>query len=233
MAEMLIDGAKLDACNTAEADAIRAKTGGTSPIPYDYENNKGFADAIAAIPSGGGSGSQNQVPKFYVYLKDGNVYRDITGSRVTNAQVAQILANGNTAAKKSVKNVYGNSTLYNVFASLTFYFAVGAGASSNLISVGNKVNTYNSLHFGFSSTANLNSPSDNSLRDLIPTSFNASGSTPNYLSWCKGYIVSQITITVSNPSDEDFIVNSVFVSSPSKVGSTQTRNDVTGNEHCV
>lgn len=52
MAEMLIDGAKLDACNTAEADAIRAKTGGSSPIPYDYANNKGFSDAIAAIPSG-------------------------------------------------------------------------------------------------------------------------------------------------------------------------------------
>ena len=54
MAEMLVDGAKLDACNTAEADAIRAKTGGTDPIPYDFTNNKGFADAIAAIPSGGG-----------------------------------------------------------------------------------------------------------------------------------------------------------------------------------
>ena len=52
MAEMLVDGAKLDACNTAEADAIRAKTGGTDPIPYDYANNKGFADVIAAIPSG-------------------------------------------------------------------------------------------------------------------------------------------------------------------------------------
>ena len=54
MAEMLIDGAKLDACNTAEADAIRAKTGGTDPIPYDYANNKGFADAIAEIPTGSG-----------------------------------------------------------------------------------------------------------------------------------------------------------------------------------
>lgn len=49
MAEMLIDGAKLVACNTAEADAIRAKTGGTDLIPYDYANNKGFADAIAEI----------------------------------------------------------------------------------------------------------------------------------------------------------------------------------------
>lgn len=54
MAEMLVNSTKLDACLSAEADAIRAKTGGSSPIPYDYANNKGFADAIAAIPSGGG-----------------------------------------------------------------------------------------------------------------------------------------------------------------------------------
>lgn len=62
MAEMLIDGAKLDACNTAEADAIRAKTGGSSPIPYDYANNKGFADAIAAI-SGKETLSWHQCPE--------------------------------------------------------------------------------------------------------------------------------------------------------------------------
>ena len=55
MAEMLVDSTKLDACLDAEADAIRAKTGGTSPIPYDFANNKGFADAIAAIPTGGGA----------------------------------------------------------------------------------------------------------------------------------------------------------------------------------
>jgi len=55
MAEMLVDSTKLDACLDAEADAIRAKTGGSADIPFDYANNKGFADAIAAIPSGGGS----------------------------------------------------------------------------------------------------------------------------------------------------------------------------------
>lgn len=57
MAMMLIDQTKDTACKTAEADAIRAKTGGSTDINYDYENNKGFADAIAAIPSGGGGGS--------------------------------------------------------------------------------------------------------------------------------------------------------------------------------
>lgn len=52
--DKLVDSAKLDACLDAEADAIRAKTGGSTGIPFDFANNKGFADAIAAIPSGGG-----------------------------------------------------------------------------------------------------------------------------------------------------------------------------------
>lgn len=52
MADMLVDGAKLDACLDAEADAIRAKTGDSNDITFDFANNKGFADAIAAIPSG-------------------------------------------------------------------------------------------------------------------------------------------------------------------------------------
>lgn len=54
MATELIDASKLDACCTAEANAIRAKTGGSSPITFDWSNSKGFADAIAAIPAGGG-----------------------------------------------------------------------------------------------------------------------------------------------------------------------------------
>lgn len=56
----LINATKETACRTAEAEAIRAKTGGTVPLAYDFNNDKGFADAIAAIPSGGitPSGSQ-------------------------------------------------------------------------------------------------------------------------------------------------------------------------------
>ena len=54
MAEMLVDSTKLDACLDAEADAIRAKTGDSNDLTFDFVNNKGFADAIAAIQSGGG-----------------------------------------------------------------------------------------------------------------------------------------------------------------------------------
>ena len=52
--DKLVDSAKLDACCTAEANAIRAKSGGSAQIAYDFANSKGFSDAIAAIPSGGG-----------------------------------------------------------------------------------------------------------------------------------------------------------------------------------
>ena len=52
--DKLVDSTKLDACCTAEANAIRAKTGGSSQLTFDWANSKGFADAIAAIPSGGG-----------------------------------------------------------------------------------------------------------------------------------------------------------------------------------
>lgn len=53
MATMLIDGTKEEACRLAEANAIRAKTGSSVAIAYDWANNKGFADAIAAIEGGG------------------------------------------------------------------------------------------------------------------------------------------------------------------------------------
>lgn len=52
--DKLVDSTQLDACCTAEANAIRAKTGGSSQIAYDWANSKGFADAIASIPTGGG-----------------------------------------------------------------------------------------------------------------------------------------------------------------------------------
>ena len=53
MSIAVIDKTIEEACRKAEADVIRAKTGGTDPLGYDFANGKGFADKIAAIPSGG------------------------------------------------------------------------------------------------------------------------------------------------------------------------------------
>lgn len=48
----LIDSTIENACRTAEADAIRAKTGSTAQLTYDFDNGKGFADAIESIETG-------------------------------------------------------------------------------------------------------------------------------------------------------------------------------------
>lgn len=50
----MINATKEEACRSAEADAIREKTGESASLAFDFENEKGFAEAIAAIPTGGG-----------------------------------------------------------------------------------------------------------------------------------------------------------------------------------
>ena len=82
MAEMLVDSTKLDACLDAEADAIRAKTGGSSEIPFDFADRKGFADAIAAIPTGGEP--EIVLPSGYTKLD----YAESSGTQLINTGVA-------------------------------------------------------------------------------------------------------------------------------------------------
>ena len=53
--DKLVDSSKLDAALNYEALQILAKTGGSTPIAFDFENEKGFGDIIATI-SGGGEG---------------------------------------------------------------------------------------------------------------------------------------------------------------------------------
>lgn len=64
-----VDSAALDAGMTATANAIRAKSGGSASIAWDAA--KGFADAVAAIPTGGGGG---------VTLSPGALYAEIVSS---------------------------------------------------------------------------------------------------------------------------------------------------------
>lgn len=57
--DKLVDSAKLNAALDYEASKIIAKGGGTAPLAFDFENEKGFGDYIDAIPSGGGGTYQN------------------------------------------------------------------------------------------------------------------------------------------------------------------------------
>lgn len=55
--DKVIDSAALDAGMTATANAIREKTGQAGAIPW--ENDKGFAAAVAGIQVGGGLGGHS------------------------------------------------------------------------------------------------------------------------------------------------------------------------------
>lgn len=55
--DKLVDSSKLNAALDYEASKIIAKGGGTAPLAFDFENEKGFGDYVDAIPSGGGGAS--------------------------------------------------------------------------------------------------------------------------------------------------------------------------------
>ncbi len=77
----VIDAERLDAALTATADAIREKTSGTDPIPWNADT--GFAEAVAGITGGGAAVS--------VPMKDVNFY-DYDGTRLYSYTVAEAAA---------------------------------------------------------------------------------------------------------------------------------------------
>lgn len=48
-ADMLVDSTRLNTQMTATANAIREKSGAIVPLVWDWENDKGFADAVVGI----------------------------------------------------------------------------------------------------------------------------------------------------------------------------------------
>lgn len=104
-ADKLIDSTKEAACRTAEANAIRSKTGSSAQISYDFANNKGFADAISAIPSGGG-GKNIQ---YYAGLKSiEKTSLSSTGVKVTvektgNYKISWMAARGSSSGTMSTR----------------------------------------------------------------------------------------------------------------------------------
>lgn len=77
----VVDAGRLDAAMTATADAIREKTSGTDPIPWNAET--GFAEAVAGITGGGAAVS--------VPMKDVNFY-DYDGTRLYSYTVEEAAA---------------------------------------------------------------------------------------------------------------------------------------------
>lgn len=143
--DKLVDSTKLDACLDAEADAIRAKTGGSSDIPFDYANNKGFADAIASIQTGGGSSSSYEllntftisepVSELEMTVPEGDYHNllltfDIEASASVNFSLYHTSTNSSTRNLTNTNK--GTALPYPIVVAWFNATTTGVGASYNL-----------------------------------------------------------------------------------------------------
>lgn len=84
--DTVIDKAQFESALTASANAIREKTGSTDSI--EWLADKGFADAIGAIETGGGGGSDEE------WFNDGDTHIWITLSDGRTSPILGICLNG-------------------------------------------------------------------------------------------------------------------------------------------
>lgn len=109
-----IDSAKLNATLAYEANRIRAKTGDSDDLAFDFANEKGFGDAIDAIPTGGGI--TPEVPTGYTQLK----YLESSGTQIINTDFAPTLE---TKLQIQAIRLYDN----------TGYNALGGSKNPNVV----------------------------------------------------------------------------------------------------
>lgn len=133
--DKLVDSGKLDAALGFEAGKIRAKTGGSAQLAFDLASEKGFGDAIAAIPS---------------YRKETHTFTPSAGTRThtfTNPRGTEIpkviivkVLPENMPATPTTMTVYSggdtlfgpasNSDGYDNYNNYTYYYDSGGGFSS-------------------------------------------------------------------------------------------------------
>lgn len=128
--DKLVDSTQLDACCTAEANAIRAKTGGSSQIAFDWANSKGFADAIAAIPTGGGGGIN--LNAFEATVTTVTVGANSVSNTYDAVQL--LLGLANATGERAFIFIHEDKSSYvnNEFGALFAGFNTAAAAASNI-----------------------------------------------------------------------------------------------------
>lgn len=111
-----VDSAALDAGMTATANAIRAKSGGSALLAWDAA--KGFADAVAAIPTGGGGGVTLSPSALYAEIvssgtqvQDLNNQLDVTTGQVYAGAWFALKGSGSATAILYIP-INGTTTVY-------------------------------------------------------------------------------------------------------------------------
>lgn len=89
----LVNASQLERSLAYEAGRLRAKLGGSSTIPFDFENEKAFGDAVDSIPTGGITPSGT---KQITINANGTTTEDVTN--YANAEITVDVQSGGSAA---------------------------------------------------------------------------------------------------------------------------------------
>lgn len=148
MAIMLIDGTKETACRTAEANAIRGITGASAQINYDFDNSKGFADAISGImdslPDAENElfGKDMPIKGQLITMDIGNGSKQYRVMKMTGKTTALCVAmyEANTSRQfHASSNVYSGSAL-DTYLNTTFYNTLSTTAKEAIVAT--NINQY-------------------------------------------------------------------------------------------
>lgn len=105
--DRLVDSAKLNAALNYEANKIIAKGGGTAPLTFDLENEKGFGDYVDAIETG------TQTAPYVVLTGIITPAADTTSIRITTSGITSlVLGEGHVDDQESyLSDDYNNMAL--------------------------------------------------------------------------------------------------------------------------
>ena len=141
--DKLVDSTLLDAACTYEAGKIREKLGSSAQIAYDLANGKGFGDAIAAIPSGGGGDSAKDIAYGIAPSGEVSIIADtdfpqygLSGRRAITALTINIGAYEFLSGYNITNNTFTDSTVTIITGNMTKnfhnYFLTGNSGSFSL-----------------------------------------------------------------------------------------------------
>lgn len=113
----LVNASQLERSLAYEADRLRAKMGGNSTIPFDFENEKAFGDAVDSIQTGGitpsGALSITENGTYDVTEKESAVVNVPSGG-ITPIGTKQITISENGTTTEDVTNYASASITVNV-----------------------------------------------------------------------------------------------------------------------
>lgn len=145
--DKLVDSTQLNNSLSYEADRIRLKTGGSADIAFDFANEKGFGDAIDAIPTGGGGQFEEQIATGIYNGETVELAYTQIGKAFAQTSGAFSLRVPNATTGNNVPYLFENTTMTGFFApKFTINGAVAFSRANSLVNVVvGKINSFSTF----------------------------------------------------------------------------------------